>query len=438
MDCGRWIAWIDEPEANVARRNLFVQGWTGFALSLFAVTWRLWLPQQRFPQVPFFPIPGEVPRAIEGLLFFGMLLALGASFLLVQRRLGRYFLGVFALCLAASMGLDQQRVQPWAYQFLILSLILAANSSRQAWWMARSLAISVYLYSACSKFDYQFIVTLGPDFFQPLLTLGGAIELPAGRELLSKGAWLFPLGELLIGLALLFPRTRRLGLYAAIGMHLSLIWILGPWGLNHKPGVLLWNLFFVFQAWILFGPFRPGNSVPSVELKPPYDFPPRGGLARNLSVSVWGAALLLPMTSLWGWYDHWPSWELYAPRTSRVKVELSPALQGKLPEELRPFWNNERPEGVDDLGWREFDLAAWSLDALQVPIYPQGRFQLGVALALALELEEDRDIRVTLQSPADRWTGARKTQQWIGRQAIEQAMDQFQINARPRPFSTEE
>lgn len=430
MNFGRWIAWIDEPEASVDRRNRFVQGWAGFAIALLAVTWKLWIPQARFPQVPLFPITSEITGAIEGGLFAGMLIALVGAILLVRGRYGRYCLWLFAGCLMASVGLDQHRIQPWAYQFWILGLILAANSSRQAWWMARALAISIYLFSAFSKFDYQFLMTLGPEFFRPLLTLGGTIEIQVDREVLSRGSWLFPLGELLIGLALIFPKTRRLGLYATLGMHVSLLLILGPWGLNHQPGVLLWNLFFMFQAWILFGRFRPAEVE---ELKHSKELSPLGVLARQMAFSVWLAALLLPLTSLWDWYDHWPSWELYAPRTSRVKVEFSPALKTKLPEEWRPFWNNDRPEGLD-LGWSEFDVAQWSLSSLQVPIYPQDRFQLGVALALANQLDEDRDIRVTLQGPANRWTGARKTQQLIGRQAIEQALDQFQINARPRPF----
>ncbi|MEC8162907.1 MAG: hypothetical protein VX111_17305, partial [Planctomycetota bacterium] len=84
--------------------------------------------------------------------------------------------------------------------------------------------------------------------------------------------------------------------------------------------------------------------------------------------------------------------------------------------------------------WCEFDLAQWSLTELGVPIYPQDRFQAGVALALARRLDNERGIRITWEGPSDRWTGERATEQWLGRQALELAVGRFRVNAEPRPF----
>ena len=437
MNFGQCCSWLDDQDVSFRARAGLIRAWVVLAVALFVFSWRLWLSQSDFPQVPFFRITAQVPAAIELLLFSGVLVCLVGSFIWVSKRAGRYFLGIFAVLLAVLILLDQHRLQPWAYQFLILSVIFAATTPRQTWFMARVLTISIYLYSALSKFDFQFFTTLGPDFFRPFLDLFGAVGRQFGSAQLWRWTWIFPFGELLVGLALIFPKGRSVGLWGAVLLHAGLLWILGPMGLNHQPGVLLWNLFFIVQAVFLFGDCSflcrmetrsdsttSGNEVTVSAL---------GAGGQRLAFGVWFAALLLPFASACNFYDHWPGWELYAPRTSRVKMELRPDLKETLPQPWLKFW--KEPEGdAEYRPWCEFDLAQWSLTELGVPIYPQDRFQAGVALALARRLDNERGIRITWEGPSDRWTGERATEQWLGRQALELAVGRFRVNAEPRPF----
>ena len=82
--------------------------------------------------------------------------------------------------------------------------------------------------------------------------------------------------------------------------------------------------------------------------------------------------------------------------------------------------------------WRELRIDRWSLEAVGAPIYPQDRFQVGVALAIAEKYDLGQDIRVEIDGPANRWTGRRTTEIYRGAEAIRKLVLQFRFNALPR------
>jgi hypothetical protein len=82
--------------------------------------------------------------------------------------------------------------------------------------------------------------------------------------------------------------------------------------------------------------------------------------------------------------------------------------------------------------WRELRLDQWSLRQLHAPIYPEDRFQLGVALAVAKSIPEPGLIRVQWYAPADRWTGQRHSQLLRNQRELEVFARRFLVNVRPR------
>ena len=88
-------------------------------------------------------------------------------------------------------------------------------------------------------------------------------------------------------------------------------------------------------------------------------------------------------------------------------------------------WRGNRPGG-------KLRIDRWSLEALGAPVYPQDRFQVGVALALAEKYNLGQDIRVEIDSPANRWTGNRSTKVYQGAGAIRELAGQYRLNAFPR------
>jgi len=325
------------------------------------------------------------------------------------------------------MGLvvfNQHRLQAWGYLAVwIQGLYLLGSTSSgsrarlktgvlQSW---RWLIISVYFYSAISKFDHTFLSTLGSQF----LTTGWNSLTGARLELGTVWPlWMtlmFPVGELIVAVGLASGQARRWFVLLALLLHVGLLWLLGPWGMQHQAGVLLWNVFFIGQVYLLFWPVRAAELTPNHEESLP---------ARLALLLV----LLIPLAQPAGWCDSWLAWELYAPRGSRIQVFVAaPALEA-LPE-LESY---VEPEPTAEFGplWRELRIDQWSLDQLHAPIYPQDRFQLGVALAVADRVPEPEQVFVRWLGTANRWTGQREQKILRTKSEMEQFGRQYFWNFR--------
>lgn len=361
------------PVAENARANQLRRWWAAAGLVLFAATWKLWTPQTEFPQVPLFDWAGVLPPFVDRLAFGVLLGSLATAAWKPNSRRGWM---VFAASLSVLLVLDQHRLQPWAWQLLLMAIWwISANVGHVSNVPLVALTISIYFWSAVSKLDAEFFVSHGQTLIEALF---GAIRIDAAAWSARWKWWLattLPLGELLVAVGLAWPRTRRAGLIAATGLHVGLLLALGPLGLGHRPGVLLWNVAFIGHDWLLFG--RQSNrSCEGV----------RRSLSLALRVGVFWLACLWPITERWGLCDRWLAWSVYVARSERVRVTLTEDAVRRLPESARRC--------VAD---SELPLDRWSLTALDVPIYPQLRFQLGVVEWLRQRCGEENLVEVIVQ-----------------------------------------
>lgn len=339
-------------------------------LALVAATWKLWTPQTVFPQVPLIRVACDWPGWIDWLLLAGLI---GSSILLVAfPRFGairRSTAAVSAGCLAGLFVLDQHRLQPWAWQFFLL-LVLASLASdpvtRRCWFW---LTVSIYFWSAVSKLDVGFFNDQGPALLGGLKQAVGIRGMPTPwtQKVDFYAAMSLPLGEAIVALLMAWPRTRWHGLWLAIVMHTALLFALGPLGLNHSYGVLLWNAYFIVQDLLLFRDMtnmtplaghRP--AIPIRLLEPDRRWPNR------LAITTIAAAILWPSLEPFGYCDHWLAWAVYSGRTDRAYlVQTEGSTDGRIA-----------------ILATSVDLQDWSLSSLGAPIYPEYRFQVGVGLAL--------------------------------------------------------
>jgi hypothetical protein len=199
--------------------------------------------------------------------------------------------------------------------------------------------------------------------------------------------------------------------------------ILGPLGLHHKPGVLLWNLFFVAQDILLFGATWSKS------------FAAEDALARDAHsivpwplTALWTAVVLLPFLAPTSGFDIWPSWGLYVSCAERVTLLVHRRESERLPAELQAFLDT----ADDNDAWVPLRLDRWSLSALGAPIYPQNRTQLGVASAVVVGYQLDHRARVVRSSLADRWTAQRASDVLAGTTQIVSASSQYLFNSRPK------
>ncbi len=413
-DRGEWLRWL----------------LVTFSFGLLIATRPLWMNSGKFPQVPWFAWGCAVPRFVDLcllLLVTGSLI--GISCASSESRAGRLSLWIFATALTGLMLLDQHRTQPWAYQFVLIAIVLATAPQRLAIPLLRLLTITLYLHSAISKCDYSFCTGLGRGFLVELANMAFG-RPPAGALPWATGGWplLFPLGELVIAVGLIWPVSRRYAVWAAAGMHLLLMVVLGPWGLGHSAGVLIWNGFFVAQNCILFGRARLlVNPLAAESATLPRPWP-----SQWIAILVIGWAALWPFLEPWGGCDVWPAWGLYAQHGEQLTIQISDRGLERLPIPWKDLAT--RVLGATEESWEwQLRLQAESLKVVSAPLYPQNRFQLGVILGLARDAGiQSNDVSAMWFFPADRWTGERRSQRLSSLKEIEGAADRCWFNAHPR------
>lgn len=430
-----------------------------FSLILLAITWQLWIPQTLFPQVPLFSVMLALPPWIDWFSFILMVISCACilSANITTRIRGREFSpllqpvcgGLFFFSFLISVSFDQHRLQPWVYQFAIGFLILTFLKPQRAIRLFRLFVISIYFYSALSKCDTSFVQTLGPQLVEGLFSGIGISTAYWSDQTMTRIAASFPVVELLIALGLFIPRTRGWALGAAVLMHACLIIAVGPSGLNHHGGVLIWNIYFIVQDFCLFhSVFQKHELRKQKELA---DSKVRDvdssvslravrGSERAILLFVW-FVILAPLLEPTGYFDHWPAWGLYASHHDRVTLLIDERAKSELPVSLQSYVDSPRPLS----NWCRVRVDRWSLAELGVPIYPQARFQLGVAIAVGKNLDHAHgnegvpsQIKLQFEGAADRLTGERKITEHNGLSQILPLADRFWLNTKPRPFQSAE
>lgn len=404
----------DDFAAEDERGTTLRRWWAVAGLALFGATWKLWTPQSEFPQVPLFGWAGSLPLFVDWLVLGVLLGSLASN---VRRPDSRRSWIAFAVSLGVLIVLDQHRLQPWAWQLLLMALWWSSARAGQVTHLpCIALTISIYFWSAISKLDANFVASHGQTLIESLFRSVGinAMNWPA-----SVKSWLaafLPVGELLVAIGLYWPRTRRVALIAATALHVGLILALGPLGLGHRPGVLLWNLAFIGHNWLLFGQRTCGSFTPTRSVSEGTSLPTSRAPSLTLRVSLLVFVCVWPVTERWELCDRWLAWSVYSARSERVSVTLTDEGLRRLPESVRSC--------VTD---GELPLDRWSLAALDVPISPQLRFQFGVVEWLRRRCGEENLVEVIVQH-------SHGTVGEIERLTVEQCDERrrmFWINAQP-------
>jgi hypothetical protein len=444
---------------------------------LIGATWPLWLPRGEFPRVPFFGWCAGIPDwlSLTVLVGFG-LAALATAICGARFRASRWAAMVWVLALLVLVLADQHRLQPWVYQLVVLEILLTGVSAAESIALARMLVASIYFFSALSKLDRSLFDAGGGQIVDGLVRCFGlAGALGDDNRILLRG---LVVSEMLVAVGLCWRRSRKFAWPASIVMHVLLLAALSPWGAPSKPAVLLWNAYFILQNVILFGVAGELPAVAPAATSPPAvatgwhwrlarqwsvvglrewlvrlgamptgfgghvghtkDMPTQsrghgtqqlepvglvGWLARGLAAFV----ILFPLTQPFGLCDVWPAWAVYATGPERLRILIGEKDRGRLPESARAHVGSPRFE--DGLCLVRIDR--WSLDACDAPLYPQNRFRLGVALALADRTGLIESIVVEIDGPADRFTGKRTTRRLEGRSAIVAELARYWLNGFP-------
>jgi hypothetical protein len=152
---------------------------------------------------------------------------------------------------------------------------------------------------------------------------------------------------------------------------------------------------------------------------------------RSVKVLPLLAVLFLPLLEPLGYWDSWLAWGLYSVRAPQAEVFIASQDVPQLPEGMRDYCE---PAG---LIWSRVALDRWSLDAVQAPLYPHPRFQLGVASAVQQAmLADDAPLMIRIARPPDRWSGQQVVDTFYGSDELRVLLDGFSINAQPRRLAS--
>jgi hypothetical protein len=386
-------------------------------LLLIVATRRLWFSFGEFPQVPFFEFLCSVPQWCDWVLSAGLILCLALMLLTEatsRTNLVAGFLGITHL--VALIALNQHRLQPWAWFLILATLATSARAGDSLKWL-RWLLFGVYFFSGLSKLEPSFVNGGGDWLLDGLLKPFGHSHTSLSAETRRLCLYLMPLGEVVAAFCVMVPRLRKLGFFLVLGMHGTLLFALGPFGLNHKPGVLLWNLEFQLLAFPLLW------NLPTTESL-------AGCLrSRILGGAVIAGAVILPCFGQ-RWLpivDQWPSWSVYATWSKQDKpidVILNVGAYTRFPQQLP----------ITSCGWFDYQrlrLDQWSLEATGAPLYPSQRFRFGVARGL-VQVTGFQESLV----PMDKFETANPSA-WIvignsGGNTISEAASAYKLNSRPR------
>ncbi len=353
----------------------------GFEILLIAVTWPLWWGHSSFPRIPL--IHSLSPPIVADRIVVGMLLA---ACLIVAGSFGqqRWVRTVRAAGLAAALMLcvsNQHRLQAWHWLFA-LGLGASFFKPESGLQLLRSVLASIYVCSALSRMGpvaYQGMSAAIVD--QLLRMLGIRFEVPAESKI-EIMCHALNIGELAVGLLLLWPKSRRFGMSSAMLLHGTLLLALGPLGLGHHPAVSIWNVCFLCLIPVVF--FGPVRYLPSGETGKRWSF-------RAATLFVW----LFPLSGLFGIADNWPAWQLYSTRPETWVLRIKEADIQYLEHDIQQHVS--KPEPVDD--WVVLKLDRWSLAETDSPLYPQGRFQREVIGRVLATLPDDAEFRIDISEP---------------------------------------
>ncbi len=106
----------------------------GSTLLMVGLSWPLWIDRPDFPRVPFFAGMPDPPSWVSWLVFVGIVTTLALATLgQGEQAMIRISLALLALAILE----DQNRLQPWAYQYAIIGLMMTCLSKPRALRLAR-------------------------------------------------------------------------------------------------------------------------------------------------------------------------------------------------------------------------------------------------------------------------------------------------------------
>lgn len=311
------------------------------------VGWKVWLSSRLFPVIP--PIEAfRAPEAVHVSLLVISVICLASAIVIPNKKI----LLLLLIAELFSCVLDQNRWQPWEYQYLFMLFIFIIYKNK-AERIAASIAcilIGTYFYSAASKFNGGFLFSVW-DY----TILRRYFKLSEGythNNVIHYAGYALPVIELACSLGLMFALTKKPAIYILTAMHVFILFLLGPIGLDYNKVIWPWNIAMIIFLWMIF------KHEINAKL-----------LWKNTSKLVALFWILLPAMNFTDWWDNYLSSNLYSGNTPLMIICVNDG-KGNISE--GKFFNKTNVPGICKDGYT-LSIQSWALTEMNVPPYPEER-----------------------------------------------------------------
>lgn len=218
-----------------------------------ATSFKLWLADRIFPLIPVNENLSSLPPIFHLLLLITSFACMAWLVVFPGKKMAMLLVVVELL----SCLLDQNRWQPWEYQFICMIAVYSfINDEKKQLFTWQLIITGLYFFSGISKFNSAFIHDIWHNLF--LRRWLGVTEI---TPWLTRLGYLLPLLEMGAAICLFFKQTRWIALWILITMHFVILLMLGPLGLEMNVVIWPWNVLMPLLLFILFSRqcFQPGK-----------------------------------------------------------------------------------------------------------------------------------------------------------------------------------
>lgn len=362
------------------QRLVYIVITLGF-LSQILLSKSLWYPANRqFFLVPMFDFMtldfGNIGNII---LFVGLLLSLVLALFYYKKNILLTAIVLFAILMLQ----DITRVQAWSYQYFLTFVILFIDWQKprdSAFVALQYIMIFTYFWSGLQKLNPHYVEVVHPWLF-------GVYKWSEPFADIGNWAYASALFEALIGIGLMFKKSRKLSVIGGLGMHVFILAMIGPWGEDWNSVVYPWNIVMMALLLLLFWRKPEEKQPPSLFQLP------------QTSIQ-WLVFVLFGVLPAFNFFTKFPE-------------TISMTMYNGATSELSVFFDEpEAPDCIPDVTQKHIypfahgyymSLDNWGGSELNVPIYdlPTYAEKFGKQFCDCIKHKEKAGIKIT---NVKRWT----------------------------------
>jgi hypothetical protein len=343
---------LKEKNTDTGRASLAMRLVCVFWLLAKFIGWKVWIRDRLFPLSPVADFLNW-PSVAHYILF---VCSVGFIVFLIFNPLNKIILIALLVAEIFSCVADQNRWQPWEYQYLFTIFICIINfkEPKKIIGCIAFVMAATYIYSGIGKLNEGYLTLVWENIF--LKKIFKLSEVSMQQSLVRYGGYITAVAETIFAVGLFFSKTKKASAYGMIFMHLLILYAIGPLGINYNTVVWPWNILMMLLLYIIFIK----NKSLQINIQQLW-----GGWNKIILI-CWG---ILPVLNYVGLWDSYLSSRLYSGGLPLMAICLKDT--GEI-EELHPYLNKNDSYHVCN-GEAMVNIQTWAMKEMNVPPYPEMR-----------------------------------------------------------------